>query len=222
MRRRPNSSFEQPSLVPMADMLTNTVGIMLFILIFASLSAGGAVIYKKLPRERPTRAQAVWMLCSRGRMVTFDADKLDTRLRAGLSEPTFNTVERWAHDYSSRKFETEDLSVSGHATTSFSGGFFGQSVRLCASVEVRRKEGRGDDTAAIKSEHSAFSKMFAERNKDKEFFFFLVDPESITIYRAARDAAVKAGFNVGWSTLDAGEPGRINVMGNCGSAANRQ
>lgn len=42
MKHRPRSQFRQPTLVPLADMLTNTVGIVIFILVFIVLAAGGA------------------------------------------------------------------------------------------------------------------------------------------------------------------------------------
>jgi hypothetical protein len=41
----------EPTLVPMADMLTNTVGIVIFILIFIVLATGGVGVAKGLPRK---------------------------------------------------------------------------------------------------------------------------------------------------------------------------
>ena len=115
MRQRRAATFEQPSLVPMADMLTNTVGIMLFILIFASLSAGGATIYKHLPLERTTKAEAVWMLCSGGRIVSFDPDALGKQITEGLGKPTFSNADNWAQRFAAKKFETDTLAVEGNA-----------------------------------------------------------------------------------------------------------
>ena len=115
MKRRRLQQFEQPSLVPMADMVTNTVGIMLFILIFVSLSAGGVVVAKHLPREKHTDARVVWMLCSGGRMVQFDAATLGKQLAQPLGAPSFETAEEWARMYSTRTLETDSLDVSGRA-----------------------------------------------------------------------------------------------------------
>src|SRR5438270_229857 len=102
MSRRRKFSFEQPSLVPLADMLTNTVGIMLFILIFASLSAGRAVNFKHLPRERPTHADAVWMYSSGRKLVHFNPESLGAQIEKGMTTPTLFTVIEWVNRYSSK------------------------------------------------------------------------------------------------------------------------
>ena len=44
-------------------MLTNTVGIMLFILAFTVLTTGGVALAKRLPLMRKTEAKAVHFLC---------------------------------------------------------------------------------------------------------------------------------------------------------------
>ena len=54
IRRRVRPQFHEPSLVPMADMLTNTVGVVLFILIFTVLTAGAAVVINELASRRET------------------------------------------------------------------------------------------------------------------------------------------------------------------------
>jgi hypothetical protein len=214
VKRRQVALFEQPSLVPMADMLTNTVGIMLFILIFASLSAGGAVISKRLPREKPTSASAVWMYCSGGRMVHFEPNPLSERMMKNVGKPTFSTATEWARKFSAQTIETDQLQVSGEAKAEFQGGFFQQSVHFDVSIAIRRRENQGDDQAAVMNPDSAFNRLLALKDTKGNFFFFDVDPDSIPLFRAARDKAVKAGFNVGWSPVEKGEPARIGLTGN--------
>jgi hypothetical protein len=113
----------------MADMLTNTVGIMLFILIFVSLAAGGAMISKHLPREKHTEANPIWLYCSEGRIVRIDAAELGKQLEKGLPKPTFSTANEWAKKYSSLTMETDTLQISGEATAEYSG-FFPPTISL--------------------------------------------------------------------------------------------
>jgi len=213
VRRRRQPTFEQPSLVPMADMLTNTVGIMLFILIFASLSAGTAAVLKHLPREKPTHARAVWMYCSGGKIVHFEPDMLAEKLVKGLRKPSFSTADDWAHKFSSHTVDTDELQVSGEAETEYSGDLFQQSVRIKSAILVRRKPSQGEDEVAVKAPGSAFQRLLAEKNKATDFFFFYVDSDSIRVFRAARDKAATNGFGVGWTPLDANEPARIGLSG---------
>jgi len=213
MRRRRQAAFEQPSLVPMADMLTNTVGIMLFILIFASLSTGAAVIFKHLPRERPTKASTVYMYCSGARMVHFEPAILAKELLKDAGRPTFSTATEWANKFSSRTIETDELQVSGEAEAKFSSNPFQQSIAIAAGVVVRRKGNQGADEADVKTAGSAFQKLLAQKNRNEDFFFFFVNPDSIAVFRAARDQAAQQGFGVGWTPVGAGEPGRIRFSG---------
>jgi len=48
-RRGGRRSFSGPTLVPLADMLTNTVGVTIFIMIFTVLAAGGGRRGKEAP-----------------------------------------------------------------------------------------------------------------------------------------------------------------------------
>lgn len=76
-RSRRRAQFHEPSLVPLADMLTNTVGIVVFILIFTVLTAGGVVIAKRLPMEHPTEAEPAWFVCRNGRVFPMRHDLME-------------------------------------------------------------------------------------------------------------------------------------------------
>jgi hypothetical protein len=188
----------------MADMVTNTVGIMLFILIFVSLSAGGVMVARRLPRERHTEANAIWMYCSGGRVIQFDPSALGKQLMKPLGEPSLTNAGEWARRYSAQKLETDDLVVSGEAVA---------GRNITALVEVRGKAHRGDDQVAVKTPGSAFQRLLAEKSRTADFFFFFVAPDSIAVYRAARDQAAQSGFSVGWTPLALGEPARISLSG---------
>lgn len=210
MKRRRAEQFEQPSLVPLADMVTNTVGIMLFILIFVSLSAGGVVISRHLPRERSTNAQPVWLFCSGGHIAPFDPPTLDEQMEQPIGKPTFSNLRDWARAFSAQRMETSELMVTGDAKAIDldNGG-----VRLAKYLLVRHKPSAGDDEAAIRNPVSAFQKLLAAKSKTADFFFLFVEPDSIALFRTARDQIAAAGFHVGWSPLGTGEPARISLSG---------
>ena len=213
MKRRRAALFEQPSLVPMADMVTNTVGIMLFILIFVSLSAGGVVVARHLPRERHTDAKVIWMFCSHGRVVHFDALALAEEMARPLGAPTFDTALVWARNYSARKVETDQLLVDGQAIADINDGSSRTSVHIKKYINIRHKPNQGDDITAIKTPDSAFQRLMVQKSKTADFFFFFVTPDSIQLFRAARDQLAESGFGVGWSPLGPNEPARISLTG---------
>ena len=203
-RRRRAELFEQPSLVPMADMVTNTVGIMLFILIFVSLSAGGVVVSRHLPRERATHSRPVWLFCSAGKIVSFDAEGLGSQMAKRIGEPSNSVV--WARAYSSQRILTSSVEATGQAEAGYGG--------LRQSVVSRPRPDRGDDEAAIKNSASAFQKLLAEKSTSGEFLYFFVSPDSVRLFRAARDLATQYGFSVGWTPASPGGPAVISLSGN--------
>ena len=119
-----------------------------------------------------------------------------------------------ANKFSSRTIETEELQASGEAEAEFTSNPFQQSVHIVAGVVVRRKGNQGSDEADVKTAGSAFQKLLAQKSKKTEdFFFFFVAPDSIAVFRAARDQAAHQGFGVGWTPVGAGEPARIGFTG---------
>lgn len=210
MKRRRAEQFEQPSLVPLADMVTNTVGIMLFILIFVSLSAGGAVISRHLPREQRTNALPVWLICSGGHLSSFDPEALRAPMEEPLGPATLRNARNWARAFSAQRIETPELIVRGDAKALDlkDGG-----VRLAKYLLIRHKPAGGDDEAGLGNPGSAFQKLLLEKSKTGNFFFLFVEPDSIALFRAARDRIAAAGFHVGWSPLGPDEPARISLSG---------
>jgi hypothetical protein len=73
-------------MVPLADMLSNTVGIMLFILIFVVLTAGGATIIRYFPYEKESSNSAIYLFCAYGKFYPADLQKLRKDLFANLKK----------------------------------------------------------------------------------------------------------------------------------------
>ena len=84
--RRTQTQFDEPSLVPLADMLTNTVGISVFILIFTVLTAGGAIIAKRFPMEHSTKKSDVTYICWGDRLYPLPDELIEQFLKP-LGEP---------------------------------------------------------------------------------------------------------------------------------------
>jgi hypothetical protein len=156
------------------------------------------------------------MYCSGGKMVNVDASKIEAQLRQGLGEFTFSNASDWARGYSSHSFETDKLKVTAHAEPEYSNNGFQQGVRLSRETSIQLKPNQGDDEASVLNPGSEFQKLLAAKDKKSDFFFFVVDPESMVLYRSARDQAVKAGFDVGWNPI---APGAPVVFGNNGRQA---
>ncbi len=70
------STTHQPSLVPMADMLSNLVGIVLFILMFIVLTSSGASMFRYLPMEKESSARPMNFVCYDDKILPITDDHL--------------------------------------------------------------------------------------------------------------------------------------------------
>jgi hypothetical protein len=190
--------FHEPSLVPLADMLTNTVGIIVFILIFTVLSAGGVVVAKRLPMERTTTAQSVDFLCRGDRVLPLN-DKLFEDFFGPIgNEPPSQSLDgyrTWVARINDRQVEDEHVLLKGEAEVKVSMPYY----RIDLTLVCTSREGKGEAGKELRSESSCFRRILGEHDPSKQFVLFYVWPDGVESFTTARDLAVESGFATGWS-----------------------
>jgi hypothetical protein len=219
--RPARAPFHDTSLVPMADMLTNTVGVMVFILIFTVLTAGGVVIAKRLPLERKLEARPLHFVCAGGRLLPLDSGKLIDEFVDPLGRPgSFYAVEGWLKKFNGRRTEDEYFTVTGKGESHYTDlDIFGsRSVSLTLTVICAPKDGRGETLAELKLEASRLRQILKNHQPTQRFAHFLVRPDGLEAFAAAREVAAGLGFSTGWAPLDADDPVRFSISGGGRSA----
>jgi len=216
-RRQGNPPTNMSGLVPLADMLSNTVGIMLFILAFTVLQTGGVLIPKRLPMERKDKdRKPVFFVCCNERLLPLDGD-LSDKLSEGLGDPTYETAESWVARFNRARAEDDFFTVEPNGEARFNRGAFESSVRLALTASYRPKPNAGDTRDGLKTAGSLFDIRISTLSKEDRFCYFLVYPDSVELFREARDyAESKFGISSGWSPAIAGEPIKFNLRGGGG------
>lgn len=219
-RRRPRSRFHEPSLVPLADMLTNTVGIMVFILIFTVLTAGGVVVAKRLPLEHATQAKPVYCLCAGGRLIPMTQSALIDQFVDPLGRPTsYYAVDGWVKKFNAQRIEHEDFIVTGEGKANFVDLGFYKSASMSLAVIFTPREGRGETIAELRLETARFRQVLSQHDNRERFIYFLVRPDSLEVFDAARAIAIdEKQFTTGWGPLDIKDPVRFSISGGGRSA----
>lgn len=197
--QRRRLQFHEPSLVPMADMLTNTVGVALFILIFTVLTAGDAVLTKRLPMRRPTKAEAMHFLCAFGRIAPLDVQPSIEEFFQPLGRTIdLSDLEAFVERFRSRRLENEKFILTGEVGNGL-------------VVAILPKPSFGETATDLVAESSRYRSLLAAANPAERFPKFHVYPDSITTFRAARDIAANAKFGTGWILYGINEPIRTCV-----------
>lgn len=158
-------------------MLTNTVGIMLFILAFSLLSAGGASIHKRLPMEvEPgSGVKPLNFLCVGDRVLPVDPEEMKR----------FDDVDR-----------KDGVEVENE--------FF--KIRLKIKMwrirfEYLPKPDVGVPRSKLNDASLPFMQALTTHTPAERFIFFSVRPDAIDTFFKARAVASECGYKCGWLPL---------------------
>lgn len=198
-KNRVRSRFQNPSMVPLADMLTNTVGIMLFILIFTVLTATSAVIPKELPMEKETKSKPLYYICIENKIISSELGLLKSRFLNDIPELNILGLNSWLRIYNTKSIESEDIIVTGEGNVDIKEiqNRMVSSHRL--SVIFTPKKNVGEKINDLDSPLSSFRKSLNKKNPETHYLALLVFPDSIDIFEKVRKIASENKFTVGWT-----------------------
>jgi len=184
------------------DTLTNTVGVMIFVLLFVTLSAADATILVRTPLRTATQKEEIFFEVRGDRVA-----QLDSRAGAGefsrfmerLPRPSLwnlaYIIER-VYGYSGDT-ENHSLSVVGNIMS----GNLGLSYRM--------KENAGDTLKALRRADSHFQRILARADTSRQFVAFIVREDGFEAFREARKQATARGFQSGWEPIQSSSGGVV-------------
>jgi hypothetical protein len=186
----------QPSLVPMVDLLSNTVGALVFIMIFTVMAASGVVVLKRLPLEHSSKAEPINFLCERDRIIPLDNLELDAQLKRRWGRPySIFDLSSWIARFDGIEVEDQHFIARGESSVSYSSYSF--------SILFTAKPNGGYARADLQSPNSEFRRRLAGLNPKTHFAHFFVRPDSIDSFFVGRQiAADEMGLGTGWMPLE--------------------
>lgn len=212
VRSRRQRSLEM-NLDSLTDIMANTVGIMVFVMIFAVLAARGTFVRKRLPVVHPTAKDRQIFLCTQNTVRQYPAEELIDQVcepltRAGRTYD--NLPDRVAQSNAKR---VQDAGFEAVGEFHYSDWGFSRSVDW-GYVVIRPLGGsRGETADELDSQDALFRLALAEMKKERHWVLFLVDPDSLEVFQKARDVARGVGFESNWEPWRCQWPERIQVAG---------
>jgi len=218
-KKRNNSNKRtEMNLDPLMDVLTCTVGVMLFVVIFAVIEARGVSFKFFTPMqasETPQGKARYLFICKEGRIkplnITMAYDSLH------LSRFTYYNMPEMIKQANNRNTEDEYFEFSydmGESSSYWSGSRW-------AIININEKDPLGgDDKDQIITPESKVATIIKEIDPDKFWLAFAIfDEESIEVFREARSIANKSGLANGWDPIDIEFPLSI-ALNNSGGRGN--
>jgi hypothetical protein len=200
MRRRRIARDAAPAgnLDSFLDTLTNTVGVMIFVLLFVTLAAADATVLVRTPLWAESGKDPIFFEVSGDRVALLDNDEGRRQVSAhmeSLPRPSW--------------YNLTDIVRRIYA---FSGSTVNHEVDLVGSVlsgdlgtRYRLKEGAGEPRKALRRPDSAFQQALARADSAGNSIAFVVRPDGFAAFREARKLAAAKGFESGWEPMEAGQ-----------------
>ncbi|MBE9044245.1 hypothetical protein IQ255_07495 [Pleurocapsales cyanobacterium LEGE 10410] len=221
--RRKNNHVSQ-NLDSFLDILTNTVGVLMFISLFVTLIATGSSpktqVTIQTPLSSPTDKQSLWFEIEQNKISHLNLRQVRER-ELELSRNLPNCIrpenDPSALDYFSRQnnYQSCLLSILGRQSNfrTNTKNYAVRTVDRGVSLEFEpRSPDTGETTSQIAAPDSDFQQVLSQFNPRQDYLVFVVRPDSFEAFRTARKQAWDAGYDVGWEPIAQDAPIRIRTI----------
>ncbi len=184
------------------DVLTNTVGVLIFVCLFASLMAAEAPALIRTPLARESRKAITFMECRDNRALPIEEAKVQTAIQRQLQllqatsfgDPGLILSQLNSFQVKTRYYQAT-LAVLNYQ---------GQTILQTRYQPLDPFAGEAPDRVGLAS--SVFRQALNQLNPQEDALLFFVRPDSFECFRTARTVAWQQGFDVGWEPLTKDQP----------------
>ncbi|MGB5595517.1 MAG: hypothetical protein WBM62_15985 [Crocosphaera sp.] len=215
MRNRRYRQLNSPSqnLDSFLDILTNTVGVLMFISLFITVVAVESSTIVTTPLVSNTQKKPRFFEVRNNKISYINDEEIDRQIailmkklpECSLPELPSNLDSYTYQYYLDRIKEYETCRVQ---TIQSFKGFKGETKHykvkfydLDALLYEPLTPETGESYKTIAQTDSEFNKTLEKFDPNTDYLAFIVRPDSFSAFRVARKKAWKAGYNVGWEPL---------------------
>ncbi|MCC0178017.1 hypothetical protein I4641_13615 [Waterburya agarophytonicola K14] len=221
--RRRNNQINQ-NLDSFLDVLTNTVGVLMFISLFVTLIATGGSSKAKITIETPlssdTDKESLWFEIKDNKVSHLDLRQVrEKELELSGNLPNCNkplsSIDSPDYAFRQDSYQSCLLSIVGRqsnfraTTQNYNVRTVDEGVSLLFNPI---SEDVGENTSQLIAADSQFKQVLAKYNAQKDYLIFIVRPDSFEAFREARKQAWAAGYEVGWEPHPQDAPIKIRTI----------
>jgi hypothetical protein len=215
-RKMPNASQNLDSFL---DVLTNIVGVLIFVSLFASLAANGGAPKTHLTIQTPlastTDKEPLWFEIQNNKVSYLNLRQIRNKeIELSGSLPNCNKPSS-GDSVSLSNYQSCLLSILGRQsnfkvdTDSYQVRTVDQGVSLLFEP---LSNNIGETATQLTAANSAYQQVLSKSNPNKDYLAFIVRPDSFEAFRDARKQAWEAGYEVGWEPLEQDAPIKIRTI----------
>ena len=226
----PNQSQNLDSFL---DVMTNTVGVLVFICLFVYLVAAQATKTIRTPIVSQSDKTPRFFEVREGRVHHLDTEKINQQFGSLISSlpncyrpdiPDYIPPEMYRY-YLDR---IESYQTCNQKRTDSVEDFQAENKYYQIRLEGEsllyepKSDVKGESSSQLTHNNSEFNTILDDFDPETEYLAFIVKADSYEAFRAAREVAWKQGFDVGWEPQTVDTELAFNVLGSGGRAVNIQ
>jgi len=195
VRVRPGRRPEPGNLDSFLDVMTNTVGVLIFVLLFVTLAAADATVLVRTPLRSETEKRPVYFEASGGRVIHVELIEGNAQVDAffeGLPRITWYNLS-YVLDRM-RTFHGETRNYEVDLTGSFMSGDIG--------VRWRARAESGETAREVRNSASTYQRVLRSLDPDTAYLAFIVRPDGLDAFRTAREVASRRRIASGWEPFE--------------------
>ncbi len=214
--RKPNHPGQ--NLDSFLDILTNTVGVLMFIGLFVSLVAVESGTIIRTPLRKETHKKGQFFEVRNNQIFYLNNSQVENKLTELINdlppctppEVPDNIIDS-LYDYYMEKItqyqqclERREKELRNFTTKTdyYIVHFSGETSLKYEPI----KEVKGETKEDLQKDDSKFIKILNNMSPNNYYLAFLVRPDSFAMFRQAREKAWSEGFDVGWEPLSSNTP----------------
>lgn len=230
-RRTRNNGIPSQNLDSFLDILTNTVGVLMFIGLFVSLLAVEVGTVIRTPLSTQTNKVGKFFELRNNQVFYVNDPKIEKEIQKAFSklprcyEPEIpENVSSYMYDFfleQIRKYQRCLVGRNRQLNTFYinNGDYM---VRFLENGSLKYEPvfgSKGENAQELKIENSKFNAVLNSLDPNYNFIAFIVRPDSFALFRTARSEALSQGFDVGWEPF---KQDRVLVFGSGGRSVGVQ
>ncbi|MBL1209846.1 hypothetical protein [Geminocystis sp. GBBB08] len=215
MRGRRTRKINHPSqnLDSFLDILTNTVGVLMFIGLFVSLLAVETGTIIRTPLRTETNKNGKFFEVRNNQVFNLSDPQLEREIQQVLNTlPNCKTpnitenIPSYLYNFYLQEVEKYDQCIKTRnmrlENFYYDNGNYLISFTNQGSLKYDiNASSQGEDSQQLKNTNSKFINALKQLNPEINYIAFIVRPDSFQTFRAAREKAWSLGFDVGWEPI---------------------
>jgi len=223
-RARRRTNHVSQNLDSFLDILTNTVGVLMFISLFVTLIATGSSPKTKVtiqtPLSTPTKKESLWFEIKNNKVSHLNLRQVRKKeLEFSGNLPNCNkplgSINTSDYAIRDRNYQSCLSSILGRQSNFrvSTDNYDVITVENGVSLEFQPISAEiGENSTKLATANSQFKQVLSQFNPNKDYLVFIVRPDSFETFRAAKKIAWDAGYQVGWEPHPENAPIKIRTV----------